>query len=84
MVYVHHSGVCPSYILAAQLVSGEVRTAEGDAAASVVWMGGVGPPLMRSGAVPVVVAPPWTPRRESPIGNPQFLDYFRLGCRRKC
>ena len=62
-----HSGLCssfrmcPSYLLAALLVSGEVRMVEGDAAALVGWPGRVGPLLMRAGAVLVVIAPPWTP-----------------------
>ena len=65
-----HSGrrpsfrMCPSYLLVAPLVSGEFRMAEGDAAASVGWIGGVGSPLLRAGMVPIIVAPPWTPRRE--------------------
>ena len=65
-----HSGIrpsfqmCPSYLFAASLVSGGVRMAEGDAAASVGWPGGVGLPLLRAGVVPVVVAPSWTPCQE--------------------
>ena len=47
-----HSGlhpsfrICPSYLLADQLVSREVGMEEGDAAALVGWSGGVGLPLM--------------------------------------
>ena len=54
----------PSYILAAPLVSGEVRMLEGDTAASVGWPGGVGLLLLHACAVQVVVASPWTPRQE--------------------
>ena len=50
VVYVHPSG-CPSYLLATLLVSGKVRMAEGDAAASVGWPGVVRSPLLRAGAV---------------------------------
>ena len=38
--------------------------AEGGAAASVGWPGVVRSPLLRAGAVQVVVAPPWTPFQE--------------------
>ena len=63
-----HSGLrqsfrmCPTYLLAATLVSGEVRMADGDAEASVGWTGGVGSPFLHADAVLVVFAPPWTPR----------------------
>ena len=66
-----HSGlrppfrVCPSYLLVAPLVSGEVRMAEGDAAASVGWTVGVGSPLLHTDVVPDVAVPPWTPHREA-------------------
>ena len=56
--------MCPSYLLASPLVSGGVRMEEGDAAASVVWPGGVGSLLMGAGAVLVFVALPYTPCQE--------------------
>ena len=56
------SQMCPSTLLASLLVSREVCMAEGDAAASVGRTGGSGSPLLHAGAVPVVVALPWTPR----------------------
>ena len=38
--------------------------AESDAEAPVGWPGGFRSPLLHAGAVPFVVAPPWTPRQE--------------------
>ena len=61
-----HSGLrpyfwmCPSYLLVAPLVSGEVCIAGGDDAALVGLPGGSGSPLLHTDAIPVVVAPPWT------------------------
>ena len=63
MVYVHTSG-CLSYLLAAPSVSGKVRMAEGDTAASVGWPGVVGSLLLCADAVQVVVASPCTPLQE--------------------
>ena len=81
MVYVHTSG-CLSYLLAAPSVSGKVRMAEGDTAASVGWPGVVGSLLLCADAVQVVVASPCTPLKKSyhkftaPLFLPPWSFYF--------
>ena len=66
-------------------VSREVLMEEGDASASVGWLGVVGSPLLCVGAFQFVVASPWTPRQEvsckitAPIFLPPWFFYFG-GC----
>ena len=71
------------------------RMAEGDTAALVGWQGVVRSPLLRAGTVQVVVACPWTPRREVClethcswilVGTVVLLQGLSLcpGCRRQC
>ena len=93
VVYVYPYG-CPSYLLVETSVSGKVCMTEGDASALVVWTGVVCYPLLRAGAMQVVVASTWTPRREvrlethcsSIISGLVLLLQglsLRLGCRRQ-